>query len=72
MEIQKIFYTKLESAYVLGISVRSVEYLLANRLLAFRKIGRKTLIHHNELQRFARQDHPHIQKPTTASGACHE
>jgi excisionase family DNA binding protein len=47
-----------EAAQTLSISVRSVDYLIANKELTFRRIGGRVLIPVVELQKFARMDHP--------------
>jgi excisionase family DNA binding protein len=52
-----MLYDRKEAARQLSISVRSLDYLIANRQLAFRRVGRKILIPHAELVRFARRDH---------------
>jgi hypothetical protein len=58
--IQPLLLTRDESAFVLGISVRAIDYLIAGRQLSTRKIGRRRLIPYASLARFARQDHPDI------------
>jgi len=50
--------TDEEAAKILSISVRSVDYLLANRQLSSRRIGTRNLIPVADLKRFARMDHP--------------
>jgi excisionase family DNA binding protein len=54
----KLLVRREEAAEVLSISVRSVDYLIANKHLIFRRIGGRVLIPIAELQRFARMDHP--------------
>jgi len=56
-EVQRLLHTRKESAWMLGISVRSLDYLIANKQLATRRIGGRVLIPHSELVRFARADH---------------
>jgi hypothetical protein len=41
---------------MLSISLRSVGYLIAGGRLRTRRIGERTLIPHDELQRFAKAD----------------
>ena len=43
---------------MVSLSVRSIDYLIANKELPFRKIGTRTMIPVSELQRFVRMDHP--------------
>jgi len=54
----KLLVCREEAAEILSISVRSVDYLLANRQLTFRRIGTRNLIPMADLRRFARMDHP--------------
>jgi excisionase family DNA binding protein len=54
----KLLVGREEAAERLSLSIRSVDYLLANRQLKFRRIGGRVLIPVSELERFARMDHP--------------
>jgi len=54
----KLLVCREEAAEILSISVRSVDYLLANRQLTSRRIGTRNLIPMADLRRFARMDHP--------------
>ena len=54
----KIFVGREEAAQLLSISVRGIDYLLANRRLPFRKLGGRILIPVAELRKYARSDHP--------------
>jgi len=54
----KILVGREEAAQLLSISVRGIDYLLANRRLPFRKIGGRILIPVAELRKYARSDHP--------------
>jgi hypothetical protein len=58
--IQKILFDRKSAAYALSISVRSLDYLIANKRLTFRKIGKKVLIPAVELRKFARADHAEL------------
>jgi hypothetical protein len=53
----KLLYDRKSAAHALSISVRSLDYLIARKELAFRKIGKKVMIQHAELLRFSRQNH---------------
>jgi len=55
--IPKLLVSKREAAAALGVSVRTIDNLLAHKELVARKIGRRTLIPVTELERFARRDH---------------
>lgn len=54
----KLLVGREEAAAMVSLSVRSIDYLLANKQLACRKIGNRTMIPVSELQRFVRKDHP--------------
>jgi excisionase family DNA binding protein len=56
-EEHRLLHPRKEAAWLLGISVRSLDYLIANKQLATRKIGGRVLIPHSELVRFSRADH---------------
>jgi hypothetical protein len=53
----RLLYTRQEAAYRLSLSVRSLDYYIATKRLATRRMGRKVLIPHGELIRFSRMDH---------------
>lgn len=55
--VEKFLYDRKSAAAALSISVRSLDYLLANKALRTRRIGRKVLIPAGELRRFAQADH---------------
>jgi hypothetical protein len=50
-------YSRRDAAFALSISVRSLDYLVAQKRLVFRKIGKRILFAHNELVKFAKADH---------------
>jgi excisionase family DNA binding protein len=54
----KLLVGREEAAVRLSLSVRSIDYLLADRQLKFRRIGGRVLIPISELERFAKMDHP--------------
>ena len=54
---KKLLYTKREAAKALGISIRSIDYLVASRELTPRRIGRRVLLPATVLEQFARRDH---------------
>lgn len=63
VEQEKILYTKREAAQLLSISVRSLDYLIFNRQIPTRRIGRRVLVHRDAIERFARHDHLTIRAP---------
>jgi excisionase family DNA binding protein len=54
---EKIFFSRSEAASLLSISLRTLDNLQARKEIHVRRVGRKVLIHRDELQRFARRDH---------------
>jgi hypothetical protein len=56
-EVPKLLYSRKDGAFALSISVRSLDYLIANKQLNTRKLGKKIMIPYGELSRFARADH---------------
>ncbi len=54
--IERLLYTRRDAAKTLSISLRSLDYLIAQKRLATRRIGSKVLIPRTELTRFIRAD----------------
>ena len=50
--------SKLEAARMLGVSLRTVDRLIALKQLPVRRLGRRVLIPRNSLQSLLRADHP--------------
>jgi excisionase family DNA binding protein len=65
----QLLFNKKEAAAMLGLSVRSVDYLLASRELEYRKIGRKILIPKAAIVGFARHDHEIVRNRPEVEGA---
>jgi len=55
---EKLLVGRLEAAEMLSISARALDYLVANKQLATRRIGTRVLIPVAELRRFSKGDHP--------------
>ncbi len=55
--VQKLLYDRKSSAFALSISMRSLDYLLANKRLSTLKLGKKVMVSHGELVRFSRSNH---------------
>lgn len=53
----RILYDRKSAARALSISIRALDYLLQRGEFTTRRIGKKVLIPHAELIRFARGDH---------------
>ena len=54
----KLLLSRSEAAELLSISQRALDYLIASRMLPTKRIGTRVLIPQQDLQRFARADHP--------------
>jgi hypothetical protein len=54
---QRLLYSRKEAARQLSISIRSLDDLIATKKLATRRLGKRVLVPHGELVRFARADH---------------
>jgi excisionase family DNA binding protein len=50
--------SKLDAARMLGVSVRTVDRLIALKQLPVRRLGRRVLIPRHSLQGLLRADHP--------------
>jgi excisionase family DNA binding protein len=55
---EAIALSKSEAAQVLGVSLRTVDRLIALKQLPVRRLGRRVLIPRTALQDFLRRDHP--------------
>jgi hypothetical protein len=63
-EVQRILISKKEAAQALGgVCVRTVEYLAAQKAIATRKVGGRTMVLYSSLLSFARRGTPTIEKP---------
>lgn len=64
METDVLLVSKREAARLLGISVTSVDYLIRQRELTIRRLGRRTLVSTESLRAYARHDHPRVRELT--------
>ena len=53
----RLLYPRKHAAYKLGISLRSLDHLIANKKIRAQRLAKRVLIHHKELERFARSNH---------------
>lgn len=58
--IQKILYSRKDASFALSISQRSLDHLVANKRIEFRKMGSKIMFTHAALMKFSRQDCPSL------------
>jgi len=57
MEATRMRYGRKEAAWQLSISIRSIDYLIARKLLDTRKDGKRIFITHASLARYAATSH---------------
>jgi len=68
--IEKFLYARKEAAYALGISVRSLDYLIAAKQLDTRRIGKKVLVTRASLAAFASGNHYTIARHSNADAVA--
>jgi excisionase family DNA binding protein len=56
----RLLFGRRECASMLGVSERTLTYAIAYNKLNVVRIGRRTLIHRDELLRFAKKDQPNF------------
>jgi excisionase family DNA binding protein len=59
-----LLFSRKRTAATLGVSVRTVDYLIESRQLPTRRIGRRILIPYSAILRFVRNDHPNLLPPS--------
>jgi hypothetical protein len=59
----RILYGRRDAAEALGISIRSLDYLIASGQLPTRCIGSRRLLTRSAIERYARSDHPNLKQP---------
>ena len=65
---ERLLLDKREAAWVIGVSPRTIDALIANRELPVRRIGRRVLVHRNTLEKFAQQNHTTRKNRTHRAG----
>jgi len=63
MQTEPILVPRREAARLLGVSTRTVDYLLAKKELTARRVGRRVLISYKQIQSFGQGDHPSPSRP---------
>jgi|KBSMisStaDraftv2_1062788.scaffolds.fasta_scaffold18835_5 excisionase family DNA binding protein len=53
----KLLFSQKDAARILGVSLRTLQNLIASKQLPVRRIGRRVLVHRKDLESFARRDH---------------
>lgn len=56
--VEKLLYSRRDTAEALSLSIRSIDYLITTGRLTARRVGAKILIPASAVRRFAREDHP--------------
>ncbi len=56
--MEPILFSRKQAASLLSISQRALDYLLSQGKLHARRVGKRVLIPREEIERFARHDHP--------------
>lgn len=64
MKSEKILFSKLASAEILDISVRTLENLIAAGEIPIQRIGRRVVITRQTLDKFAHRNHPTSREVT--------
>jgi hypothetical protein len=65
--VTRLLYDRKEAARQLSISVRSLDYLIAGKQLDTRRIGKKVLVPHASLVRYASANHYESVTPVVPS-----
>jgi len=66
MLTQSIAFTRREAADALRVSLRTIDYLLAQGKMRGRRIGRRIVIPRVEIEKFLRRDTPIVHGPSPA------
>ncbi len=56
--MEKLLHPRLEVAQLLSVSLRKIDELIATKKLKTVRVGRRNLVAHTELQRFALKGTP--------------
>ena len=69
--VEKLLYSRRDTAEALCLSIRSVDYLITTGRLSTRRIGGKILIPASAVRRFAREDHPESVRAAGIATSTH-
>jgi len=67
--MEKLLLSKKEAAIAIGVSIRTLENMIAIREIPTRRIGRRRLIESQQLARFCRHDHATQATQAESAGA---
>lgn len=69
--VEKLLYSRRDTAEALSLSIRSIDYLITTGRLPARRVGGKILIPASAVRRFAREDHPDSVRSSSPSSSVH-
>lgn len=69
--VEKLLYSRRDTAEALSLSIRSIDYLITTGRLPVRRVGGKILIPASAVRRFAREDHPDSVRSSSPSSYVH-
>ena len=69
--VEKLLYSRRDTAEALCLSIRSVDYLITTGRLSTRRIGGKILIPASTVRRFAKEDHPESVRAAGIATSTH-
>ena len=69
--VEKLLYSRRDTAEALSLSIRSIDYLITTGRLPARRVGGKILIPASAVRRFAREDHPDSVRSSNPSSSVH-
>ena len=61
-KVEKVLYSKKDAAYALSLSVRTIDSMMAEKLIRVRRIGGRVLIPATEVRRISRGDQPMVNR----------
>ena len=56
-QTERLLYPRKDAAFQLGVSIRTLDYMIARKELETRRIGKKVLVTRRSLVRFAGANH---------------
>jgi hypothetical protein len=69
--LEKLLYSRRNTAEALSLSIRSIDYLITSGRLPARRVRGKILIPASAVRRFAREDHPDSVRSRSPSSSVH-
>jgi hypothetical protein len=69
--VEKLLYSRRDTAAALSLSIRSIDYLITTGRLPARRVGAKILIPASAVRRFAREDHPDSVRSSSPRSSVH-